>query len=148
MLILSISILLFKGFSLFGFLIFQFKNVLTHLCLSRDKSKEQFGKNAILTPTETLPKKQDYFFVNFQIILSTYKLDSLSILLFKGLFLFGFLIFQFKNAPTPLCLSRDKTKEQFGKNAILTLTKTLPKKYDYFFVNFQIILSTYKLNSL
>ena len=36
---------------------------------------------------------------------------SISILLFKGLPLFGFLIFKFKNVPTPLCLSRDKAKE-------------------------------------
>ena len=36
---------------------------------------------------------------------------KLSILLFKGLPLFGLLIFKFKNVPTPLCLSRDKAKE-------------------------------------
>ena len=52
----------------------------------------------------------------------------ISILLFKGLPLFEFLIFQFKNAPTPLCLSRDKTKGHFGKNATLTPIKTLSKK--------------------
>ena len=46
---------------------------------------------------------------------------NLSILLFKGLPLF-------KNAPTPLCLSRDKTKGHSGKNATLTPTKILPKK--------------------
>ena len=34
-----------------------------------------------------------------------------TIQLFKRFFLFGFLIFLFKNAPTLLCLSRDKTKE-------------------------------------
>ena len=50
------------------------------------------------------------------------------ILLLKELPLFGFLIFWFKNASTPLCLSRDKTKEQFGKNTTLTPTKILPKK--------------------
>ena len=44
---------------------------------------------------------------------------SISILLFKGLLLFRVLIFQFKNAPISLCLSRDKTKEQSGKNATL-----------------------------
>ena len=75
MLILSISILPFKGFSLFGFLIFQFKNVLTPLCLSRDKTKGQFSKNATLTLTKTLPKKQYYSPVIFQTVLSTYKLD-------------------------------------------------------------------------
>ena len=71
---------------------------------------------------------------------------DISILLFKGLFLFGFLIFQFKNAPTPLCLSRDKTKGQSGKNATLTLTKILPKKQDHSPINFQIDLFTYKLD--
>ena len=54
--------------------------------------------------------------------------------------------FQFKNAPTPLCLSRDKTKRQSGKNATLTLTKTLPKKQGQFVVDFQITLSIYKLD--
>ena len=62
--------------------------------------------------------------------------EYISILLFKGLLLFGFFIFQFKNAHTLLCLSRDKTKGQFGKNATLTLTKTLPKKLDYSPVKF------------
>ena len=60
----------------------------------------------------------------------------ISILLFKGLLLFGFFIFQFKNAYTLLCLSRDKTKRQFGNNATLTLTKTLLKKLDYSPVKF------------
>ena len=67
--------------------------------------------------------------------------------MFKGLPLFGFFIFQFKNAPTPLCLSRDKTKGHSGKNATLTPTKILPKKQDYSSIIFQIALSTYKLNS-
>ena len=60
-------------------------------------------------------------------------------LLFKGLPLFGILIFLLKNALTSLCLSRDKikgqssknttlTKGQSGKNTTLTPTKTLPKK--------------------
>ena len=48
---------------------------------------------------------------------------------------------------TSLCLSRDKTKGHSGKNATLTPTKTLPKKYDYSPVIFQITLSTYKLDS-
>ena len=51
-----------------------------------------------------------------------------SILLFKELSLFGILIFLFKNIPTPLCLSRDKTKGQSDKNITLTPTKMLPKK--------------------
>ena len=40
------------------------------------KTKGYSGKNATLTPTKTLLKKQDYFPVIFQIALSTYKLDS------------------------------------------------------------------------
>ena len=68
------------------------------------------------------------------------------ILLFKGLPLYGFLIFQFKNAPTPLCLSRDKTKGQFGKYVTLIPTKTLSKKQDHFHINFQINLFTSKLD--
>ena len=66
---------------------------------------------------------------------------ALSILLFKKFFSFGILIFfLFKNALTPLCLYRDETKEQLGKNITLTLTKILHKKYG------QITLSTYKLD--
>ena len=75
----------------------------------------------------------------------SYKI-SISILLFKGFLLFGFLIFQFKNAPPLLCLSKDKIKGQFGKNTTLILTKTLPKKQDHFPINFQIDLFTYKLD--
>ena len=56
--------------------------------------------------------------------------------------------FQFKNTPTPLYLSRDKTKRHSGKNTTLTPTKILPKKQNYFPVIFQITLSTYKLYSL
>ena len=82
--LLILSILLFKGLSLVGFLIFQFKNTPTLLCLSRDKTKGQSGKNTTLTPTKTLSKKQGhssviYFLnspINFQITLHTYKLDS------------------------------------------------------------------------
>ena len=70
----------------------------------------------------------------------------LSTLLFKGPPLFRFIIFQFKNAPTLLCLSRDKTKGQFNKNETLIPTKTLSKKQDHFPINFQIDLFTYKLN--
>ena len=61
--------------------------------------------------------------------------------------LFRILIFLFKNAHTPLCLSRNKIKEQFGKNTTLTPTKTLHKKYGHFLVDFQIALSIYKLDS-
>ena len=76
LLLLLLSILLFKGLPLFGFLIFQFKNAPTFLCLSRDKIKRHSGKNAIVTSTKILPKKQDYSPLIFQIVLSTYKLDS------------------------------------------------------------------------
>ena len=117
------------------------------LCLSRDNIKGQFGKNATLISTKILPKKQDHFPINFQIDLFTYKLDfQKSILLFKGFSLFGFLIFQFKNIPIPLCLSRDKIKGQFGKNTTLISTTILPKKQDHFPINFQIDLFTYKLD--
>ena len=73
-------------------------------------------------------------------------IEKVSILLFKGLPLFGFLIFQFINAPTSLCLNRDKTKGQSGKNATLTLTKTLSKKQDHSLIHFQIYLFNYKLD--
>ena len=52
-----LSILLFKGFLLFGILILWFKNVFTPLYLCRDKTKGQFGKNTTLTLTKILPKK-------------------------------------------------------------------------------------------
>ena len=58
----------------------------------------------------------------------------------------GSSFFWFKNTFTPICLNRDKTKGQSSKNATLTLTKTLPKKYGHSPVNFQITLSTYKLD--
>ena len=45
------------------------------LCLSRDKTKGQSGKNTTLTPIKTLPKKQGHSHVDFQIALSTYKLN-------------------------------------------------------------------------
>lgn len=55
-------------------------------------------------------------------------LGCLSILLFKGIFLFCIFVFLFKNSPTHLCLSIDKIKRQFDKNTILTHNKTLPNK--------------------
>ena len=70
----------------------------------------------------------------------------LSILLFKGFLLFRFFIFLVQKYPTSLYLSRDKIKGQFNKNITLTPTKILTKKYDKFPINFQIVLSTYKLN--
>ena len=39
------------------------------------QTKEQSGKNTTLTPTKTLPKKQGNSLVDFQITLSTYKLN-------------------------------------------------------------------------
>ena len=44
--------------------------------LCKDKTKREFGKNTTLTPTKTLPKKQNHSPIDFQIILFTYKLDS------------------------------------------------------------------------
>ena len=47
----------------------------------------------------------------------------------RGFFCLRFsFFFLFKNAPTHLCLSKDKIKGQFGKNTTLTPTKTLSKK--------------------
>ena len=40
------------------------------------QTKGQFSKNTTLIPIKTLPKKQDYTLIDFQITLSTYKLDS------------------------------------------------------------------------
>ena len=42
-----------------------------------------------------------------------------------------------------MMLSKDKTKGQFRKNTILTLTEILPKKYGHFPIKFQITLSVY-----
>ena len=54
--------------------------------------------------------------------------SSFSILLFKRFLLFGPNFFSFQNTPTPLGLSRDKTKGQSYKNTYLNCTKTLPTK--------------------
>ena len=59
----------------------------------------------------------------------------------------GLSFFLFKNAPTPLCLSRDKIKGQFRKNTVLTPIKTWPKKQGHSIVDFQLLYSTYKLDS-
>ena len=61
--------------------------------------------------------------------------------------MFGILFFWLKNAHISLCLSIDKIKGQSSKNITLTSIKTLPKKKGHFPVNFQIALSTYKLDS-
>ena len=61
----SLSILLFKGFPLFGIFNIFFlgaKILLRLLCLSMDKTKKKSGKKKTL--------------INFQITLSIYKLDS------------------------------------------------------------------------
>ena len=55
-------------------------------------------------------------------------------------------ILLYKNSPTSLGLSRDKTKRQPRKNTSLTSTKTLPTKQDHSLNGFQIALSTYKKN--
>ena len=60
--------------------------------------------------------------------------------------MFGISFFWFKNDPTLLCLSKYKIKGQSDDNTTLTPTKILPKKYSHSPVNFQISLSTYKLN--
>ena len=52
-----VRMLLFKGLPLFGFLIFWFKNAFTLICLCRDKTRGEFGKNTTLIPIKTLPKK-------------------------------------------------------------------------------------------
>ena len=65
-----------RGFSCLDSSFFQFKNARTLLCLCKDKTKGQFDKNTTVTSTKTLPKKQDYSFIDFQITLSTYKLNS------------------------------------------------------------------------
>ena len=67
----------------------------------------------ILTSTKILLKKQNNSPVNFQIILSTYKLNCQNKNLYSYLRGFPYLdssFFQFKNVPTVLCLSKDKTK--------------------------------------
>ena len=49
-------------------------------------------------------------------------------MLLRGFSCLGSSFFWFKNTPTFLCLSRDKTKGQSDKNTTLTPTKTCPKK--------------------
>ena len=66
--ILVFSILLFKGLPLFGFFIFKFKNVLTPLCLSRDKTKGQSGKNTTLTPTKICLKNRITLLLIFKLL--------------------------------------------------------------------------------
>ena len=46
----------------------------------------------------------------------------------------------------PYVYIKTKTKRQSSKNTTLTLTKTLPKKYGHSPIDFQITLSTYKLD--
>ena len=58
--------------------------------------------------------------------------DTLYIYIYTHYYLKGFpyldsSFFSSKNAPTSLCLNRDKIKGQSGKNTTLTFTKTLPK---------------------
>ena len=85
---------------------------------------------------------------------NTLKFTSLQSLYNKVIYLYYYLrsfpylgssFFQLKNALTPLSLSRDKTKGQSDKNTTLTLTKTLSKKQGYSHIDFQIVLSIYKL---
>ena len=60
--------------------------------------------------------------------------------------MFGILIFLFKNTPTFLYLSKDKTKGQSSNDTTLTPIKILPKKYGHSPVNFQITSVIYKLD--
>ena len=53
---------------------------------------------------------------------------DVSILLFRGLLLFGPDFFFVQNTPISLSLSRDRTKGQQSKNTFLTPTKILPTK--------------------
>ena len=46
----------------------------------------------------------------------------------------------------PYVYIKTKTKRQSSKNTTLTLTKILPKKYGHSPIDFQITLSTYKLD--
>ena len=115
------TILLFKRLPLFGFLIFQFKIAPTPLCLSRNKTKRYSGKNVTLTPTKTLPKKQNYSSIIFQTALSTYKLD----------------LFFEKKKNTYKLDSQNKNTGFFF---------LLAKKQDHSTVNFQITLLNYKLD--
>ena len=56
--LMYLSILLFKRFLLFGILFFfLFKNTPIPLYLSGEKTKGQYDKNTILTHPKTLPKK-------------------------------------------------------------------------------------------
>ena len=47
-----------RGFPYLRSLLFWLQNALTSICLSRDKTKGQSGKNTTLTPTKTLPKNR------------------------------------------------------------------------------------------
>ena len=71
---------------------------------------------------------------------------KLFILLFKGLSLFGFLIFLVQKCPPiPLCLSRDKIKRQSGKYTTLTPTKTLLKNRVTLLLIFKLLYSLISL---
>ena len=109
-----------RGFSYLDFILFfQFINGLTPLYLSRDKIKRQSSINAILTLILY------YYLRGFPCLDSSF--------------------FLVQKCPTPMFKQR-QTKEQSGKNAILTLTKILPKKQNHSPINFQIDLFTYKLD--
>ena len=54
--------------SLFGILIFLFKNTLETLCLSKDKTKRSSSENTTLTPTKTLPKNRDTVLLVFKFL--------------------------------------------------------------------------------
>ena len=145
-----VSILLFKGLFLFGILIFfNSKIPLNPYVYAEIKLKDNSIKNTTLTPTKILPKKQDHSFVNFQIVLSTYKLDFQNKNLYyylRGFLCFGSSFFNSKIPLHPYVYAEIKLKDNSVKNTTLISTKILPKKQNHSSVNFQIILSTYKLD--
>ena len=57
-----------KGFSYLDSSFFSSKKALTSLCLSRDKTKGQSGKNATLTLTKTLPKNRTTLLLIFRLL--------------------------------------------------------------------------------
>ena len=63
-----ISILLFKRLPIWDPHFFYSKIPHTPLCLSGDKTKGQFDKNIILTPTKTLPTKYGRFLLIFKLL--------------------------------------------------------------------------------
>ena len=85
----------------------------------------------LLINNEIIKEEYIYIYIYLFIYLCYY--------LSKGLPHLDSSFFLFKNALTPLCLSKDKTKAQFGKNTTLTPIKTLPKKYGHSPIDFKLL---------